>query len=93
MAVSRSWLKQMKLKKKNNSVTLRVAVHHGNGRSAGFGAAWSDLFVHDGREFGQQVPVVRSHLLLVLQLVLLDQPLVHIQGLAARFRKLPAGGQ
>lgn len=33
------------------------------------------------------------HLLLVLQLVLLDQPLVHVQGLAARFRKLPAGGR
>lgn len=66
-----------------------MAVHHGSGRSA----AWWDLFVHDGGEFGEHVPVVGPHLLLVLQLVLLDQPLIHVQGLAARFRKLPAGGR
>lgn len=62
----------------------------GPARSA---AAWRDLLVHDGGQFGEHVPVVGPHLLLVLQLVLLDQPLVHVQGLAARFRKLPAGGR
>lgn len=34
-----------------------------------------------------------SHLLLVLQLVLLDQTLVHVQSLAAGFCKLPAGAK
>lgn len=40
--------------------------------------AQGDLFIHDARQLGQHVPVVSSHLLLVLQLVLLDQTLVHI---------------
>ena len=50
----------------------------------------SDLLVHDGRQLTEQVPVVSPHLLLVLQLVLLDQTLVDVQGLAARVRKAPA---
>lgn len=56
-----------------------------------FGAGSTDLLVHDGGELCEHVPVVGSHLLLVLQLVLLDQPLVDVQRLAARLRKLPAG--
>ena len=50
----------------------------------------SDLLVHDGRQLPEQVSVVRPHLLLVLQLVLLDQTLVDVQRLAARVRKAPA---
>lgn len=56
--------------------------------------AWlPHLFVHDARQLGQHVAVVRPHLFLVLQLVLFDQTLVHVQSLTTGFCKLPAGGR
>lgn len=52
--------------------------------------ALRDLFIHDARQLGEHVPVVSFHLLLVLQLVLLNEMLIHIQSLTAGFCKLPA---
>ena len=50
------------------------------------------LFVHDVWQLPGQVPVVGLHLVMVLLLVLLDQPLVHSQPLTAGVHELPDEG-
>ena len=47
------------------------------------------LLIHDCRELAEHVLVMGPQFLLVLQLVLLDEALIHIQGLATRICKLP----
>ena len=47
------------------------------------------LLVHDAGQLPGQVPVAGLHLVVVLLLVLLDQPLVHPQGLPTGVHKLP----
>lgn len=45
--------------------------------------------MHDVGQLPGQVPVVGLHLIVILLLVLFDQPLVHSQRLAAGVHKLP----
>lgn len=48
------------------------------------------LFVHDVWQLPGQVPVVGLHLIMILLLILFDEPLVHSQRLTAGIHKLPA---
>ena len=48
------------------------------------------LLIHDCRELAEHVLVMGPQFLLVLQLVLLDEALIHIQGLATCICKLPS---
>lgn len=48
------------------------------------------LFVHDCRELAEHVLIMGPQFLLVLQLVLLDEALIHVKGLPTRICKPPA---
>ena len=47
------------------------------------------LLIHDCGEFAEHVLVVGPQFLLVLQLVLFDEALIHVKGLPTRVCKLP----
>lgn len=47
------------------------------------------LLIHDYREFVEHVLIMGPQFFLVLQLVFLDEALIHIQGLPTRICKLP----
>lgn len=51
----------------------------------------SYLFIHDCGEFTEHVLIMGPQLFLVLQLILLDEALIHIKGLSTRVCKLPLG--
>lgn len=51
----------------------------------------SYLLIHDCGEFAEHVLVMGPQLFLVLQLILLDEALVHIQGLPTCICELPLG--
>jgi hypothetical protein len=48
------------------------------------------LLIHDGRELAEHVLVMGPQFFLVLQLVLLDEVLIHIKGLPTCICKLPS---
>lgn len=48
--------------------------------------------MHDAGQLPRQVPVVGLHLVVILLLVLFDQPLVHAQRLTAGVHELPGEG-
>lgn len=48
------------------------------------------LLIHNCREFAEHVLIMRPQFFLVLQLVLLDEALIHVQGLPTRICKLPS---
>lgn len=47
------------------------------------------LFVHDKRQLSGQVSVAGLHLIVILLLIFLYQPLIHTQSLATSLHKLP----
>lgn len=51
------------------------------------------LLMHDDGQLSGEVPVVGLHLIVILLLVLFDQPLVDAQAVATRLHKMPAQKQ